>query len=273
MKMRWLLVKMLILFLLVNTYLAIDAIAAKRIVVLYAAASPILKELGLDHEVVGVTRNDHVFPHAVSVGSHLRPNVELIKALKPDLLIAGSRRAFPKRLEGMLNTEIFFYDPRSLKEILQKIEALGKKLSREKEAAALVTRLKAELSQIRSLSCCPRVIYEVSERPLKVAGEKSIVTSIIQAAGGKNLITVNRKHVLISPEEIIFLKPDIYIYQVGPMNKNPMPPKKRPYFAKLKSKIEQVEEFEFARPGINAFSAVIKLNRIFEKFCKNQDLN
>ncbi len=245
---------------------------AQRIVVLYAAASPILKSLGIDKEVVGVTRRDPLFPQAVKVGSHLRPNVELIKALHPDIIIAGSRRAFPEPLRKQVHAKVFHYDPRSLEEILKNIEALGRLLARKKEAARLISRLKQELSEITPPSCRPKVIYEIMERPLRVAGQKNIVTDIIRVAGGVNPVKISKKHVLLSPEEVLLLQPDIYLYQRGPMNKNPTPPKQRAYFHGLQAKIMEVDEFAFARPGLNAFQAVCKLNQILHAFCEQRPL-
>jgi len=237
--------------------------AYQRIVVLYAAASPVLKALGVSERIVGVTKTDHTFRGVTSVGSHLRPNIELLKALKPDLIVAGSKRAFPPEMSRRLKTEVFYFDPRTLEDILDRIESLGRMLGRQTQASALIEKLKEKLSQIKPLKHRPTVVYEISARPLKVAGSRSIITSIIEHAGGINLIKVKKKHVLISPEKVISLAPDFYIYQVGPMNKNPLEPEKRPYFGSLKSKVVRVDEYEFARPGINAFQAVVDLNRIF----------
>ncbi len=240
---------------------------ALRLVVLYAAASPVLKSLGIKEEVVGVTRRDQVFPKAIKVGTHLRPNVELIKALQPDLVIAGSQKAFPEGLKEKVQAEVFYYDPRTLEEILETIKRLGRRLKREEAANQLVARLRLELGKIRPLSCHPKVIYEIMERPLRVAGERNIVADIIRVAGGRNLIRVPKKHVLISPEQILLLAPDLYLYQIGPMNKNPTPPLRRAYFKGLKAEVKKVDEFRFSRPGPNAFQAAIELNRIFEDFC------
>jgi|Deesub1362B_J571_1020462.scaffolds.fasta_scaffold00010_7 iron complex transport system substrate-binding protein len=239
--------------------------AFERIVVLYAAASPVLEELGAADKIVGITRTDRTFNNVTSVGSHLRPNIELLKALRPDLIIAGSKKAFPDRLSRSLKSEVFYFDPRNLNEILFKIKKLGEMLNREKEASYLIRRLKERLSELKPLKIKPTVIYEISARPLKVAGKYSIITSIIEHAGGVNLITVHKKHVLISPEKVIKLAPDVYIYQTGPMNKNPEPPKNRNFFRSLKSRVIKVNEYEFARPGLNAFDATVKLNRIFQE--------
>ncbi|GMT47283.1 MAG: iron ABC transporter substrate-binding protein [bacterium] len=239
------------------------AYAYGRIVVLYAAASPILKELGAGNKVVGITRTDKTFDDAVKLGSHLKPNLELINALRPDLIVAGSVRAFPREMAERVKADVFYYDPRSLEDILVKITDLGRLLGKEQEASVLVKRLREKLSSVTVLSKRPSVIYEISSKSLRVAGSRSIITSIIEAAGGVNAVKVQKKHVLLSPEKVLELNPDFYIYQVGPMNRNPEPPLKRPFFRSLHSKVVEVPELKFARPGINAFEAVIDLNKIF----------
>ena len=238
--------------------------AYERIVVLYPAVSPILIELGASDMIVGTTRSDHAVKNAVKVGSHLRPNIELLNALAPDLIIAGSRRAFPEEMEQRVKADIFYYNPATLDEILVKIEKIGAMLERKDKAEDLTAGLKKRLAEISPLPTEPSVIYEVMAEPLRVAGGKSIVTSIISAAGGKNLVSINKKHAVISTEKVLELEPDFYIYQVGPMNKNPAPPEERPFYKSLKSKIIRINELAFARPGINAFDAAVELNRIFQ---------
>ncbi|HDH12806.1 MAG TPA: iron ABC transporter substrate-binding protein [Nitrospirae bacterium] len=238
--------------------------AYEKIVVLYPAVSPILIELGASDMVVGTTRTDHAVKDAVKVGSHLRPNIELLNALAPDLIIAGSRRAFPEEMKERVKADIFYYDPATLDDILVKIEEIGAMLERKDKAEDLIARLKKRLAEISPLPTEPSVIYEVMAEPLRVAGKKSILTSIISAAGGKNLVSINRKHAVISTEKVLKLEPDFYIYQVGPMNKNPVPPEERPFYKSLKSKFIRINELAFARPGINAFDAAVELNRIFQ---------
>jgi len=167
-----------------------------------------------------------------------------------------------------LKTRVFYFNPRSIEDILKRIEDLGQILGRQSKADTLIRRLRDKLKSIKPLEGKPTVVYEISARPLRVAGEDSIVNSIIEHAGGVNLIKVKKKHVLISPEKVITLAPDFYIYQVGPMNKNPLEPERRSYFGLLKSRVVRVDEYEFARPGINAFQAVVDLNRIFLEVLK-----
>ncbi|RME64627.1 MAG: iron ABC transporter substrate-binding protein, partial [Nitrospirae bacterium] len=252
------------LLLLLVLVLPSKGLCYERVVVLYAPASGIIKALGAGDKVVGRTRTDETFPKAVNVGSHLRPNIELIKALRPDLIVAGSKRAFPEELEKRLNTKVYRYDPRNIEDLLQCILDLGKLLDRQAKAESLVREFRERLTKLMPLKRPVRVIYEVSQSPLKVAGQRSIVTAIIEKAGGVNQVKVNRKHVIISPEEILKLNPDLYIYQEGPMNRNPIPPRERPYFSALKAKTLKVDEKEFARPGLNVIDAILRLNRLFK---------
>lgn len=237
----------------------------ERIVVLYAPASGVIKALGAGELVVGRTRTDDTFPEAVNVGSHLRPNIELIKALRPDLIIAGSRRAFPEKFVEKFKADLYRYDPRTIDELLQCILDLGKLLDRTERAEVLVREFREKLSRLSPPKRTLKVVYEVSQNPLKVAGQKSIVSSVIEVAGGINPVRVNRKHVILSPEEVIKLRPDIYIYQEGPMNRNPVPPKDRPYFGALRARTIRVSERDFARPGLNIIDAIMKLNRLFKE--------
>lgn len=235
----------------------------ERLVVLYAPASDLVKLLGGAKLVVGVTRTDHNFQKAVKVGSHLRPNIELIKALEPDLIITGSERAFPASLQKRFQARFYRFDPLSLNGVLRSVESLGELLDAQGAAGKIVARQREKLRHIRKLRSLPTVVYEISERPLRVAGLSSIMTSIIETAGGRNAISTKKKHVVVSAETIIDLDPDLYIYQTGPMNKNPEYPLDRPYFKLLRSRIVPVDQYRFSRPGINVFEATAELNRIF----------
>ncbi len=238
--------------------------AGQRVIVLNSAVSTILKEMDLSSRIVGVTFKEEVFNHATRVGSHLNPNTELIKALQPDLIIAGSKRAFPDGLKDRLGVPLFRYDPHDLHEILVSVRKLGEIFEKTAESQKIITRLQHQLASISQPRKKQTVVFEISQRPLKVAGQQNIVTDIIRAAGGINIIKVDRKHVLLSPEKVLALKPDVYIFQNGPMNKNPVHPLKRSFFKTLKSRIVEVDQLKYTRPGLNAFEAVITLNKLFD---------
>ena len=73
---------------------------ALRIIALYSAYNEILAEMGLLDRLVGRTKADTEPPEIMakpSIGTHMRPNVEMILGLQPDLIIqdAGAQEAMP----------------------------------------------------------------------------------------------------------------------------------------------------------------------------------
>ena len=71
---------------------------AIRIISLYGAYNEILAAMGLEDRLVGRTKADSLPPSILSkpsIGTHMRPNIEMVLGLKPDLVIqsAGRREA------------------------------------------------------------------------------------------------------------------------------------------------------------------------------------
>lgn len=254
-----------VIFICLSYFFVGTGIAYERIVILYAPVSEIVKQLVGEKVIVGVTRTDPTFKKVYKVGSHLRPNLELIKAIRPDLIIAGSKRAYPEKMEQRFDADFYRYDPTTIASIFKQVQELGTLLQVPQKAEQIIAQLKNKLRQVEPLANPPTVIYEISERPLRVAGKPSIMTAVIEHAGGLNMININKKHVVVSAEIVVDNNPDLYIYQEGPMNKNPRPPKERSYFKPLKSKIVLVDQYLFSRPGLNVIDAIIKLNQIFKE--------
>jgi iron complex transport system substrate-binding protein len=246
--------------------ISINLFAYNRVVVLAPAVGDIFKKLEIDSKVVGVTRHVRGFKNAVKVGSHIKPNIEIISSLKPDLIIISSTRFFNKNLQKYIKAKIYKYNPYKLSQILDAIKDFGKMFEKEKKAKQLILKLKNKLNKVKKLNKKPKVVFEIMQLPYIVSGKKDIVNDIIEKAGGINIVKTNKKHVRYSYEKVLALKPDIYIYQIGPMNKNPVPPEKREYLKNLKAKFIKIDERSFSRPNTTSFDNVLKLNKIFMEY-------
>ncbi len=234
--------------------------------VLSPAAAGVIHALGADGLVVGKTRSIRLFPHATVVGTHIRPNPELVAACRPQLIVATSEKFFSRAMAERLGARFYLYDPRTLEEVLESIKELGRILDREREAEELVKRLKDKLGRVVPPRVKPRVVYEVMQRPYMVAGKRSIVADIVERAGGIYVVDAPKKLVRTSCERVRMLRPQIYIYQVGPMNRNPSPPSERPCFRGLKMEVVRVDELKFSRAGVESFDRVLELNRLFVRW-------
>lgn len=253
---KWLPVLLLLLF-------SVNVLAAERVVVLAPAAVDILEQLQVEQQVVGVTRSVSEFPDATRVGSHIRPNLELIRSLQPDLLILSSNRFFSTAMADAVGAEVFYYQPLTLEEILQQTAALAELLKKEREGDRLIREQRAKLEQVQPLAETPEVVFEVTAMPLMLAGQNNIVRDIIQRAGGTLITPGERKMVRYNVEAVLAEQPDVYIYQVGPMNRNPLPPSERGTMNRLKARILKVDELQYSRANTKSFDNVLELNKYF----------
>ena len=254
----------------ITTFLKCNLFSYSRAVIIAPAVADIFIKLNIQDKVVGVTKHIKGFKNAKKVGTHIKPNLEIIKSLKPDIIIISSYRFFPKEFAEKLNAKIYKYNPYTLDQILKRIEEIGKMFGVQERSKLLIKNLKNKLAQVKSLKNHPKVVYEIMENPYIVAGKKNIISDIIRVAGGINIIKSKKKLVRFSQEKVRFLNPDIYIYQIGPMNKNPQSPLKRVWFKGCKFKVIKVKEIDFARPNTKSFDNVVFLNKIFNKIYSQQ---
>lgn len=249
---------------------------AKRIVPLYAAFTDILTAMNLEDRIAGRTKADHgPSPETPSVGTHMRPNMELILGLRPDLALQmGGRAEAAQSVDALRKHGIptAFFQVRTFADLFSAIGRIGTLTGAEDAADALVRTLQRRLDALgetlkNAPSPRPGVFFEVRYPNLLGAGPDSLVTDIIRAAGGVNVLAAERashmartgRIVRLSEEELLRLNPDVYCVQTGPMNKNPAPLADRPHFAVLRAvalgRILTVDEHVFSRPGPKAVDA------------------
>ena len=246
---------------------------AKRIIPLYGAFAEMLYAIGAGKEVAARTQADQ-FPAGIvklpSVGTHMRPNVEMIIGLKPDLVVQSASRweaaAEMERLKDA-GIPVAVFSPNSFIGIFATMERLGILVGRAEQAhemaAQLQQRLVAVRERLQGLGERRRVFFEVRPEPLTAAGRGSIVHEIVTAAGAENVIKIEKAIVQYNFEALLVADPDFYIVQRGPMSHNPLPPNKRPHFEQLRAvrqgKVVFVDEYLYSRPGPRCVEAVEQL--------------
>lgn len=242
----------------------------QRLISLAGGLTEILAALGVADRLVGRIQGDRTVSHVPTVGTHLQPNVEMILALKPDLVVQGGvAKGLPAL--GRLAAEgvpVALFDPRDFAGLFATIRRLGVLTGREKAAEALVAELEARLAKVAQEVAGkprPRVFFEVRYPNLLGAGRGSLVHDIITRAGGENVLAHPQKLVPFSLEALLQLNPEVYLIQRGPMNKSPQDIYTRPNFQELKAVTQRrvlvVEEEMFSRPGPRAVAAVELLAR------------
>jgi iron complex transport system substrate-binding protein len=243
---------------------------ARRIIALYGAFNEILGAMGLEDRIVARTQADRLPPSILDkpcIGTHMRPNVELVLSFKPDLVLqmAGRQQASESVTAlKRLGVTTAFFKAVTFQDLFSMIERLGRLTGAEKDAQALITNMKDRLDAVQrnigKPENPPLVFFEVRYPNLLAAGSDSMVNDIIQTAGGKNCVEIEKKLVRLGEEELLRLNPEVYLIQKGPMNPAPLPMAERPHYQTIQAvrlgRVFIVDEQEFSRPGPRNIKAV-----------------
>jgi len=229
-----------------------------RVIALHAGIAEIILALGRGDALIARTATDEaLLPHLPSIGTHLRPNVEAIVALRPDhvLYLDGTPIGDALGLLQSAGIPTTALPGNSLEDLFAALTSLGQLLNAQEEAAAHIQRLKDGFAALQrhNLSHRPRVLVELRYPNLLVSGTGSLVQSLIQAAGGQNAIQAPDKVVRISEEELLRAAPEVCIILRGPMHPSPVPYSQRgKVFAALpctyKGRVYEADQAAFSRP-------------------------
>lgn len=251
-----------------------------RVVTLYAGLSDILDSIGAHACLVARTDGDTRGPRALlpAVGTHMRPNPELVLAARPDLVLqlaTGRAHALEsvQRLRKF-GIPVAVFTIRSFAELFEAVRRIGILTGYPAAAKTAIARMQARLTAIKTYDSTtsnprPTVFFEVRYPNLLTAGTDSMVNEIIEAAGARNAVTLPGMVSRISEEALLRLDPDIYLIQQGPMNKNPRPPRLRPLFKNMRAvqqnRVFMVDERVFSRPGPDNITAVEELAHLLRR--------
>jgi iron complex transport system substrate-binding protein len=197
----------------------LPAAAPRRIVSMAPNITEILFALGLGGRVAGVTRFCD-WPEAArtlpKIGGLVDPNVEIIRSLDPDLVIAF--RGNPLRLVERvrkLGLPVFVLDiGRTLDDLAPLIERIGRITRSGERAAALAAglrrRLEAVAAALRGAPARPKALVLLYGQGLWTCGGESYVNDLVERAGGVNVAAaMPKKWVLYKREAIIRDDPDV----------------------------------------------------------------
>ncbi len=257
---------------------------AKRVVSLYPALTEIVARLGLESRIVGATAHDPLIQKNKGVklvGTHMRPSLEIIMGLKPDLVLQGSSRHDALMVTDALKRRsipVALFRPHTFDQMFSSIRKIGLLLGAETESECVVKELSSALSDIKRRypppDPVPKVFFEINRTNLLAAGTQNIVNDIILLAGGRNIVNVPKRIVRYNREEILRAQPDIYIIQKGPMNRGGSTEYDSSFFSAIpafsKGNVLLVDEFLFSRPAPNAVKAVEVLAKFIHEHFPSQ---
>jgi iron complex transport system substrate-binding protein len=196
----------------------------KRIVSTSPSITETLYALGLGDRVVGVSQHDHYPPEAMrrpKIGSYLRPNVEAIVGLRPDLVIlqGGTPDSVAGQLERV-KLQVLQVEHGDLESMFAGIRAIAARCGVPDRGAKLEGDIRGRLNAVRAKTASlPRLslVFIVGRNPgtldnLIAVGKGSYLNELIAIAGGRNALAANPlPYPKLSLESMIGLNPDVLV--------------------------------------------------------------
>lgn len=196
---------------------------ARRIVSLIPSANETLLALGVGDRIVGRTRYDReaALDTLPSVGGGLDPSLEVLLALRPELVVAweGERsRGLRPRLAEM-GIPVFGLAADDTADVFRSIRQLGVLSGTEHAADSLAASIRAELAAVRASiqgRPAPSVFYVVWDDPPMTAGPNTFIGQLIEVAGGRNVFPdAPSDWPNVSLEEVVRRQPEYVVFAKG----------------------------------------------------------
>lgn len=248
----------------------------QRIVSLSPSNTEILFALGAGEKVVGVTSYCDYPDEAKKVeqvGTFEGPNMELIKKVQPDVVLAGYiQEEAVKTLEGM-GIPIIVTEAESFEAIYQSINLIGKITGTAAKAEEIAAGMKNKIAEIEAKTKDkekPTIFYVVWTDPLMTAGSKTFINDVIKVAGGINVAEKVESWAKYSAEELVKDNPDMLVAALHStdegMTKEDL--SRNQIFSKLEC-VKQGKVYVMSddnlisRPGPRIIQAVEEMNKAF----------
>lgn len=181
-----------------------------RIISLVPSQTELLYDLGLTHEVVGITRFC-VHPaewhqHKMRIGGPKALHLDKIKALRPDLIIANKEENIKTEVEELAKeTDVWLVDIHNLDDALQMIEDIGILVGKEEAARVLKLQIESGFQELRLLMPAEkkiRVAYFIWKNPWMVCGSDTFIHEMLAWCGWENCFEDIPRYPKIALEEL-----------------------------------------------------------------------
>ncbi|OGR41859.1 MAG: hypothetical protein A2X35_11140 [Elusimicrobia bacterium GWA2_61_42] len=239
-------------------------VQAKRAVSLMPSYTEIIFELGAGKELVGISNFCNWPPETAGIektGDYLRPNIEKVYSLKPDVVFSGAwaSASSAKQLSGMGIKVVQLQEEKSAADIFSTIRLIAAELGRKARGAALERALKAMLPAVLPKS--PLRVYVEADTGGWTPGGNSFLSDAVKLAGGKNIFAGEKRgYFQASWEEVLLLDPEaVVLLSCTEEEFLARPMAKTLSAVKAGRVITGLDRDAFSRPGPRLFGEIKKL--------------
>jgi ABC-type Fe3+-hydroxamate transport system substrate-binding protein len=197
----------------------IDA-PARRIVSLVPSQTELLFDLGLDKEVVGVTKfcihPEHARKTRAIIGGTKKFDLELIGSLKPDLIIGNKEENYPEGIDFLRERyPVWMSDIYTLEDALEMMGSVSRLTAQQERGERIVAEIKSGFKQITPLPEL-RTLYLMWHNPWMGAASRTFIHDMMTRLGLVNVLADRERYPELDERVLTDLNPDIVLLSSEP---------------------------------------------------------
>lgn len=179
----------------------------QRIISLVPSQTELLYALGLDKEVVGITKfcvhPSTWFREKARVGGTKNIHRDRITALSPDLIIANKEENLAADVEPLMaDYPVWVSNIQTLEDAYDMIAGIGTLTNRGAAATTLVTQIKAGFAALPVRLAPIPTAYFIWRDPWMVAGGDTFINEMLRACGLQNVFGQQLRYPSITAEQL-----------------------------------------------------------------------
>ena len=191
---------------------------AQRVVSIVPSQTELLYYFGLESQTIGITKfcihPKEWFETKQRVGGTKNLNLDEIRALKPDLIIANKEENTKEEIEALQKEfQVYTSDIYNVPDALGMIKDVGVLCGKEQMAVDLIDNIQEGFSEIKKTK--GKVAYFIWKKPYMLVGQNNFIDSMIQNLGLTNAVEVDR-YVEFTLNEVKLLKADYLFLSTEP---------------------------------------------------------
>ncbi len=205
-------------------HIVLHTFPPRRIVSVVPSQTELLADLGLEEEVVGITKfcvhPQHWYRSKTRVGGTKKLHLDRIDELQPDLILANKEENERTQIEALAaRYPVWVSDIVQLEDALDMICRVGALVGHTQMAIQMAHRIREGFARLRqqAMSHYPiRVAYFIWRQPWMVVGNDTFIHSVLQAAGLVNVFADRSRYPEVQLEEVEEAAPDVLLLSSEP---------------------------------------------------------
>jgi ABC-type Fe3+-hydroxamate transport system substrate-binding protein len=180
---------------------------ARRIISLVPSQTELLYDLGLDEEVIGITKfcihPDKWFRSKIRIGGTKDLHLDKIRGLNPDLIIANKEENEKEQVEKLaLEFPVYTSDIKDLEQAIDMIRTVGDLCDRTGNAEKIIETIRNNFSTLHLPQELKKAAYIIWKEPLMTVGGDSFINNMMHYAGFENIFQNKSRYPIIQTEDL-----------------------------------------------------------------------